>query len=58
MTKFSLINITGQSVFDLNDVSQETLNNGLKIPNVSSGAYIAWFRTDTNQVLTKKIIVN
>ncbi|WP_166960468.1 LamG-like jellyroll fold domain-containing protein [Yeosuana marina] len=58
VTKFSLINITGQSVFDLNDVSQETLNNGLKIPNVSSGAYIAWFRTDTNQVLTKKIIVN
>jgi hypothetical protein len=56
--RFSLINITGQSVFDLNNVSQETLNNGLKIPNVSSGAYIAWFRTETNQVFTKKIIVN
>ncbi len=58
VTRFSLVNITGQSVMELNDVSQETLNNGLKIPNVSSGAYIAWFRTDANQVLTKKIIVN
>ncbi|GGK23812.1 hypothetical protein GCM10007962_17520 [Yeosuana aromativorans] len=58
VTRFSLINIAGQSVLDLNDVSQETLNNGLKIPNVQSGTYIAWFRTDTNQVFTKKIIVN
>ena len=56
--RFSLVSISGQSVLELNDVSQETFNSGLQVPNISSGTYIAWFRTDTNQVFTKKIIVN
>ena len=58
VTRFALINIQGQSIMELTNVSQDVLSNGLKIPNVSTGTYIAWFRTDTNQVLTKKIIVN
>jgi hypothetical protein len=56
--RFALINTLGQSVMELTNVSQETLNNGLKITNVSTGTYIACFRTDNNQVITKKIIVN
>ncbi len=56
--RFALINTLGQSVIELTNVPQETLNNGLKIPNVSTGTYIAWFRTDDNQVITKKIMIN
>jgi hypothetical protein len=56
--RFALVNTLGQSVMELTNVSQEVLNNGLKLPNVSTGTYIACFRTDSNQVITKKIIVN
>ncbi len=56
--RFELINTLGQSVMALNNVPRETLNNGLRLPNVSTGTYIAWFRTDSNQVITKKIIIN
>ena len=58
VTRLALVNMRGQSVMELSDVSQDALNNGIKIPEVSTGTYIACFRTDTNQVLTKKIIVN
>jgi hypothetical protein len=56
--RFALINTLGQSVLELTNVPQETLSNGIKIPNISTGTYIACFRTDNNQVITKKIIVN
>ena len=48
----------GQVAIEFKDVSQENLNNGLSILNISSGAYIAYFRTEDQQVFTKKIIVN
>ena len=56
--RFALVNTLGQNVMELADVSQSTLESGLQIPNVSTGTYIAVFRTDDNQVVTKKIIVN
>ncbi len=58
VAKLSLVNMLGQSVLEFKDVSQESLNNGLNILNISSGSYIAYFRTKDQQVLTKKIIVN
>ncbi|NCQ15211.1 MAG: T9SS type A sorting domain-containing protein, partial [Flavobacteriales bacterium] len=58
VSRLALVNMRGQSVMELSDVSQDALNNGIKIPEVSTGTYIAIFRTDDNQVLTKKIIVN
>jgi hypothetical protein len=58
VTRFALVNTLGQYVMELADVSRSTLESGLQIPNVSTGTYIAVFRTDTNQVITKKIIVN
>ena len=58
ITRMSLISMTGQTVMELQDIPNNILNNGLEIPNVSTGSYIACFRTDSNQVLTKKIIVN
>ena len=54
----ALVNMRGQTVMELQNVPSDVLNNGIEIPNVSSGGYIACFRTDDNQVLTKKIIVN
>lgn len=56
--KLSIVNMRGQTVLEFKNVSQETLNNGLKISNVATGAYLAWFKTKTGQVITKKIIVN
>jgi Concanavalin A-like lectin/glucanases superfamily/GEVED domain len=58
VTKLAIVNMLGQTTYELNNVSQDELSNGLSMPNVASGAYIAYFRTDTNQVLTKKIIIN
>ncbi|MFD0989476.1 T9SS type A sorting domain-containing protein [Mariniflexile jejuense] len=54
----SIVDMRGQIVQEFTNVSQETLNNGIKISNVSTGAYIAWFKAKTGQVVTKKFIVN
>jgi hypothetical protein len=56
--KLAIVNMRGQTVLEFKNVSQETLNNGLKISNVATGVYLAWFKTKTGQVITKKIIVN
>lgn len=56
--KLAIVNMRGQTVLEFNNVSQETLNNGLKISNITTGAYVAWFKAKTGQVITKKIIVN
>jgi hypothetical protein len=56
--RMSLISMTGQTVMEINNVPDELLNNGIEIPKVSSGGYIACFRTEDNQVFTKKLIVN
>src|SRR5690606_3034707 len=58
ITKLAIVNMLGQTTAEFTNVSQDELNNGLNIPNMASGAYVAYFRTDTNQVLTKKIIIN
>lgn len=56
--RIALVNMLGQTALEFNNVSQEELRNGLSISNLSSGAYVAYFRTDTHEVLTKKIVVN
>ncbi|GGD19825.1 PA14 domain-containing protein [Hyunsoonleella pacifica] len=58
VTKFTLYNISGQSMMELNTIDMETLSSGLRLPNMATGTYIACFRTDTNQVITKKFIKN
>jgi hypothetical protein len=58
VAKLAIVNMLGQTTAEFNNVSTDELNNGLNIPNMASGAYIAYFRTDANQVLTKKIIIN
>ncbi|MFI1772846.1 LamG-like jellyroll fold domain-containing protein [Thalassobellus citreus] len=58
VSKISLVNMLGQTVLEFREVSQESLNNGLNISNISSGTYVTYFRTEDHQVFTKKIIVN
>ena len=58
VSKLSLINMRGQAVLELADVSRAQLENGLQFNNISTGAYVVCMRTETNEVLTKKIIVN
>ncbi|MGB5418708.1 T9SS type A sorting domain-containing protein, partial [Algibacter sp.] len=57
VSKLSLVNMLGQSVLELKDVSRERLEKGLQFNNILTGAYIFYMQTDTNEVLTKKIII-
>ncbi|WP_396602794.1 LamG-like jellyroll fold domain-containing protein [Algibacter sp. R77976] len=54
--KLSLINMRGQSVLELTDVSRASLTNGLQLPNMSTGTYIVVLRTNSNNIISKKII--
>ncbi len=58
IAKLAIVNMRGQTVMELDNVSQDTLTNGIKISNVATGTYVAWFKTETGQVITKKFIVN
>ncbi|SHI42836.1 LamG domain-containing protein [Algibacter luteus] len=58
VSKLSLVNMRGQIVLELLNVSTDQLQNGLQFNNITTGAYVVCMRTETNEVLTKKIIVN
>ena len=58
VSKLSLVNMRGQTVLELLDVSTEQLKNGIQLNNIATGAYVVWMRTEANEVLTKKIVVN
>ena len=58
ISKLAIVNMRGQTIMEQSNVSQETLSNGIKLSNVAAGTYVAWFKTETGQVITKKFIVN
>ncbi|SHI42808.1 LamG-like jellyroll fold domain-containing protein [Algibacter luteus] len=58
VSKLSLVNMRGQTVLELLNVSTEQLKNGIQFSNISTGAYVVCMRTEANEVLTKKVIVN
>lgn len=58
IAKMTLVNMSGQTVLELQDLSNTALEEGIQISNVLSGAYIVYFKTENNQVFTKKIVVN
>ncbi|MGC6431798.1 MAG: LamG-like jellyroll fold domain-containing protein [Jejuia sp.] len=58
VTKFTLYNIKGQSVMELSKVESSQLQSGLQLPSVATGTYIACFRVDNKNVLSKKIVIN
>lgn len=58
ITKLAIVNMLGQTTAEFNNISQEELKNGLNMPTMANGAYVAYFRSNNNQVFTKKIIIN
>ena len=56
--KLALINMRGQTVLEVENVPAESLENGFKFNNISTGAYVVCLRTEMNEVITKKIIFN
>ncbi|WP_298500433.1 LamG-like jellyroll fold domain-containing protein [uncultured Algibacter sp.] len=58
ITKLSLISMHGQSVLELTNVSRERLEGGIQFNTVSTGTYVVCMRTSSNELLTKKIIIN
>ncbi|MBB5269987.1 LamG-like jellyroll fold domain-containing protein [Algibacter amylolyticus] len=57
VSKLSLINMRGQVVLEMSDVSIEQLQNGITFNGISTGAYVVYMRPETNEVINKKIIV-
>lgn len=55
--RLALVNILGQSVLELENVSDTDLNNGINIPALTTGTYVAYFRTENNEVISKKLII-
>ena len=58
VSKLSLVNMRGQAILELDNVSRTQLENGIQFNNIATGAYIVSIRTETNEILNKKIIVN
>lgn len=52
-----VINMFGQTVREFNHLSAQTLDRGLELKNLTSGAYVVYIKTDST-VKTKKIIKN
>ncbi len=58
VNKLTLVNMRGQIILEFNNVSKETLQNGMQFNNIATGAYVVCVTIEQNKVLTKKIIVN
>lgn len=55
---FALINMRGQNVLELKDVTPAELEQGIRFDNVATGAYVVCIRTENNELITKKVVVN
>ncbi|MCB4807508.1 DUF11 domain-containing protein [Tamlana sp. 62-3] len=52
----AVINMKGQRIMELENVDNYTLENGIDLSNIATGAYVVCLQTSANEVLTKKII--
>ena len=55
--KLTLINMRGQRVMELQNVSTTSLENGIRFDNLVTGTYVVCLRTKGKEVLTKKIMI-
>ena len=55
--QLNITNMLGLNIRSLNNVSSQTLDNGLDISNLSSGIYIISVSNDDNQTINKKVII-
>ena len=53
-----LYNTAGQKTQSYGELSEQTLEQGIRINNISSGIYMVSLQTQTNQTINKKIIVD
>ncbi|MEL0455515.1 LamG domain-containing protein [Flavobacteriaceae bacterium SZ-1-7] len=54
----ALLNMHGQTILEMENLLSGQLAKGVELKNVASGSYMVCLRTEANEVLTKKIIVN
>lgn len=57
LKQFNLYNTIGQSIFKLEAVKSETLEQGVNVSALSSGVYIVSLLTTTDQTIDRKIII-
>ncbi|XMO87727.1 LamG-like jellyroll fold domain-containing protein [Algibacter sp. AS12] len=53
----SLVNMRGQVILEMTNVSKDKLQNGIQFDNIDIGTYVVFIKTDLNSILTKKIII-
>lgn len=56
-SKLTVINLQGQKVLELNNVTQNILEAGISFNNFLSNIYLVFLQTKDHGVLTKKIVV-
>ncbi|MCB4807511.1 hypothetical protein LG651_04550 [Tamlana sp. 62-3] len=56
--KLVLVNLQGQKVLELKNVSQDTLEAGISLNNMSPNTYAMILQTDNQEILTKKFVIN
>lgn len=56
--KLVLVNLQGQKVLELNNISQDTLEAGISLNNMSPNTYAMILQTDNQEILTKKFVIN
>ena len=58
ISQLNLTNMLGQIVYSQNDLSQNTIANGVPLNQLSKGVYIVTIKTESNQSLDKKIVID
>jgi hypothetical protein len=53
-----ILNLLGQKVKIFNSVTNQTLENGVDVSELSSGIYIVRIHTENDQTIDKKVIIN
>ncbi|MBQ0788655.1 MAG: T9SS type A sorting domain-containing protein, partial [Oceanihabitans sp.] len=56
-SKIALTNMLGQTVYTKTNMSNNTLENGIAINKLATGIYIVSIKTQGNQTLDKKIVI-
>ncbi len=56
--QLSITNLLGQTIKTYNAINNQTLENGISISGLSSGVYVISIKTEKNQAINKKVIVN
>ncbi len=58
ISQLNLTNMLGQIVYTQKDLPQNTIANGISLNRLSKGIYIVSIKTDNNQTLDKKIVID